>query len=111
MLFDEVIIVTSIILAGVIIGGGVLYVLRVKSRIAQIVIDSLAVFAYLGLFIEAASSIVKTLLDDTVFMTQVHDVLLHPIFLISGSYLGPYGLCFFLCLVSGSSRGRMYEAD
>ncbi|MFC5648087.1 hypothetical protein ACFPYJ_02955 [Paenibacillus solisilvae] len=101
MLADEVIDVIGYILAGAIVGGLVLYLLRVNSRIAQIGIDSLAVLAYLGFFAEAASSVVKTLADDTVFMTQVHDVLLSPVFLISGGYLGPYGLCFLLSLVRG----------
>ena len=47
----------------------------------------------------------KTLLDDTVFMTQVHEVLLSPFFLISGGYLGPYGLS--LLLAQAPAKGQI----
>ncbi|WP_164523077.1 hypothetical protein [Paenibacillus baekrokdamisoli] len=102
MLANEVMIVMGWILAGVIIGGALLYLLRSRSRILQIIIDGLAVLAYLGFFMETASSVLRTLMDGTVFMTQVHEVLLNSIFLISGGYLGPYGLCFLLGLVRKS---------
>ncbi|RAP78622.1 transposase [Paenibacillus montanisoli] len=59
-------------------------------------IDGLAVLAYLGFFAIAAKSVARTLMDGAVFMTQVHEVLLSPIFLASGAYLGPYVFCLLI---------------
>ncbi|SDW82382.1 hypothetical protein [Paenibacillus sp. CF384] len=87
---------TGLVLIGAIIGGLILAVLRAKYEGLRKIIDGLAVLAYLGFFSIAANSVARTLLDDTVFMTQVHDVLLSPVFLGSGAYLGPYGLCMLL---------------
>ncbi|WDV08648.1 transposase [Lysinibacillus irui] len=36
----------------------------------------------------AATSITQIILEDAVFMTTIHAVFLHPIFLITGAYLG-----------------------
>lgn len=55
-------------------------------------LDGLACLAAFVFFVVTASAVMKTLLDDTVFMTEVHSVLLNPSFLISGAYLGPYGV-------------------
>ncbi|SFS50448.1 hypothetical protein [Paenibacillus sp. BC26] len=95
---------TGLVLVGAIIGGFVLAVLRVKYDVFRKIIDGLAVLAYLGFFSIAANSVARTLLDDTVFMTQVHEVLLSPIFLVSGAYLGPYGLCMLLQQVWSRQR-------
>lgn len=38
----------------------------------------------------AATSITQIILEDAVFMTTIHAVFLHPIFLITGAYLGLY---------------------
>ncbi|MCD8510022.1 MAG: transposase [Bacillus sp. (in: Bacteria)] len=44
-----------------------------------------------------ALSIYEVLGDNTVFMTTIHGILLNPLFLISGGYLGIYGI-YLLCL-------------
>ncbi|WP_312506198.1 transposase [Lysinibacillus sp.] len=38
----------------------------------------------------AATSITQIILEDAFFMTTIHAVFLHPIFLITGAYLGLY---------------------
>ncbi|MFF2888861.1 hypothetical protein [Paenibacillus sp. NPDC057967] len=55
-------------------------------------LDGLGCFAAFVFFVAVSGAVLKTLLDDTVFMTEVHSVLLNPAFLISGAYLGPYGV-------------------
>ncbi|QHW33397.1 hypothetical protein GZH47_23110 [Paenibacillus rhizovicinus] len=82
----------GMILLATVVGGALLTWLRIWNRGARRVLDLLAVLAYILFFTEAAHAIMKTLLDDTVFMTQVHEVLLSWPFLISGSYMGPYGM-------------------
>jgi hypothetical protein len=57
-----------------------------------VIIDALGLISFLLLFAEAADSVMRTLLDDTVFMTQVHEVFLSPVFLACGAYLGIYVL-------------------
>jgi hypothetical protein len=86
----------GLILLGSVVGGLLLAWLRHGYGGARWLLDILAVLAYLLFFSESALAVMKTLLDDTVFMTQVHEVLLRPLFLISGGYLGPYGLCLLL---------------
>ncbi|QYR22996.1 transposase [Paenibacillus sp. sptzw28] len=81
-----------LILAGVIIGGGLLFGLRRWKRSLKVIIDALALIAFSLFFAEAAESVMRTLLDDTVFMTQVHEVFLSPVFLACGAYLGIYVL-------------------
>ncbi|GGF98895.1 hypothetical protein [Paenibacillus abyssi] len=53
-------------------------------------LDALGFLALLIVFAIASASIIRTLLDNAVFMTQVHEVLLNPLFIIGGAYLGPY---------------------
>lgn len=43
-------------------------------------------------------SIYKVLIDKTVFMTSIHAILLNPLFLISGAYMGIYVLYRLLLL-------------
>jgi len=85
-----------IIMAGLIIGGCLLYSLCRWKRGLERTVDALAILAYLGFFSLAARSVIRTVLDHTVFMTQVHEVLKDPIFLTCGAYLGPYGLALLL---------------
>ncbi|MDM5317307.1 transposase [Fictibacillus sp. b24] len=49
-----------------------------------------ALFAALTFGNLAAISIQQILHDNTVFMTNIHGVLLNPFFLLAGSYLGVY---------------------
>ncbi|REK75834.1 hypothetical protein [Paenibacillus paeoniae] len=55
-------------------------------------LDGLACLVTFVFFVAVSGAVMGTLLDDTVFMTEVHRVLLNPAFLISGAYLGPYGV-------------------
>lgn len=50
----------------------------------------LAVIAAILFSTIAATSITQIILEDAVFMTTIHAVFLHPIFLITGAYLGFY---------------------
>ncbi|REE86239.1 hypothetical protein A8990_111136 [Paenibacillus taihuensis] len=84
------------VLVGVIIGAVLLIWLRGKSDGVKMLLDGLAVLAYLGFFVLGAASVARTIMDDTVFMTQVHEVFNSPIFLVSGAYLGPYGLALLV---------------
>ncbi|WP_424768056.1 hypothetical protein [Paenibacillus sp. sgz302251] len=60
------------------------------SAMAGRIFDSLAAAALFVGFIIAAAAVAESVIHDTVFMTEVHRVLLNPFFLISGAYLGPY---------------------
>ncbi|AZN42803.1 transposase [Paenibacillus albus] len=84
------------VLVGALLGAVLLIWLRGKSDGVRMLLDGLAVLAYMGFFVVAASSVARTIWDDTVFMTQVHEVLQSPIFLASGAYLGPYGLALLV---------------
>jgi len=64
---------------------------RMSATVSR-VLDGLAVTAIFLFFVTAADAIAQTLMDDTVFMTEVHRVLKNMVFLISGAYLGPYAL-------------------
>ena len=96
MLADEVIAMTAVIIVGTIIGGALLYILGIWNRGVRRAMDGLAALAYAGFFSVTAHSVLRTLLDDTVFMTQIHEVLLSPILLLCGVYLGPYVLSLLL---------------
>lgn len=53
-------------------------------------LNILAVIAAILFSTIAATSITQIILEDAVFMTTIHAVFLHPIFLITGAYLGLY---------------------
>lgn len=78
----------------ILLAGGALlcFWARGNSRTAQIGIDIAAMLAVAGFFVPASAAVIETLADDTVFMTSIHEVLLNPLFLASGAYLGPYAL-------------------
>lgn len=66
--------------------------IRLRYGGGRRLLDLLAAVAYVMFFAEAASAVMRTIADDTIFMTQVHEVLQRSLFLIGGAYLGPYGL-------------------
>ncbi|MBW7474495.1 hypothetical protein K0T92_07035 [Paenibacillus oenotherae] len=82
----------GLLLFGLAGGSFICYWVRKNSRMAQIILDAAAMLAIAGLFIPASAAVIGTLVDDTVYMTQVHEVLLDPMFLLGGAYLGPYAL-------------------
>lgn len=61
-----------------------------RSRKAQLVMDALAAILLFTTFISIAAAIARTMLKGTVFMTEIHAVLLNPVFMIGGAYLAIY---------------------
>jgi hypothetical protein len=55
-------------------------------------IDGLAGAALVVSGTIVGAAVIRTLANDTVFMTEVHGVLLEAAFLIAGAYLGIYGV-------------------
>lgn len=55
-------------------------------------IDGLACTAAVVFGSVAGAAVARTLRNDTVFMTEVHSVLLNEWFLIAGAYMGIYGV-------------------
>lgn len=62
------------------------------SGMASRLFDVVAVVAAFMFFVIAADAIRETIVHDTVFMTEVHEVLVNPFFLGAGAYLGPYAI-------------------
>ncbi|MDQ0061176.1 hypothetical protein [Paenibacillus harenae] len=63
-----------------------------KSASWRRLCDGLAVVAFFLFFVIASSAAASTIMRGTVFMTEVHLVLINPAFLASGAYIGPYTL-------------------
>ncbi|WP_338552294.1 hypothetical protein [Paenibacillus sp. KS-LC4] len=61
-----------------------------RSPKTQLVMDTLAAILLFTTFISIASAVARTMLRDTVFMTEIHAVLLNPVFIIGGAYLAIY---------------------
>ncbi|MBH5317257.1 transposase [Paenibacillus sp. GSMTC-2017] len=83
------IVVVSVVL---VLLSTVIAVLSSKMERARQLFDWVACLAIFIFSINAATAVLRTNLDGTVFMTEVHSVLMNPAFLISGAYLGIYGL-------------------
>ncbi|ANC76325.1 transposase [Fictibacillus phosphorivorans] len=71
-----------------------------KSRLLFNVIAIIAALIFGDL---AAIAIQQIIHDNTVFMTNIHGVLLNPFFLVAGSYLGVY-LIYRLILWTSAER-------
>ncbi|WP_433773705.1 hypothetical protein [Bacillus wiedmannii] len=59
----------------------------------------LHIFAYLALYVLGtviSINIYDVLVQDLVFMTSIHGILLNPFFLIAGAYIGTYTLYLLL---------------
>lgn len=85
-------------------GAALLLWIRTMSAMARRLTDYAGLTALFAVFVLAGSSITETLLHDTVFMTEVHKFLLHPLFLIGTAYLGPYLLARMAAL-AGKEEG------
>ncbi|UVI28665.1 hypothetical protein [Paenibacillus spongiae] len=83
---------TVFLTAGLLLGAGFMYWLRGIGRPWQLIVDGVGVIAYIGFTVEISRTVIRVLADDAVFMTQVHEVLLSTLFLLSGAYIGMYGL-------------------
>ena len=80
---------TFIIISSIIVPALMAYA-SAKSKIAKTLFNSLAVIATLIFGNISAISIYQIIIDDTVFMTEIHAIFLNPFFLITGAYLGSY---------------------
>lgn len=78
--------------AALAVGAVLIGLISRMSGMASRIFDGMAVAAAFLFFVIAADAVVETLVNDTVFMTEVHRVFENPAFLASGAYLGPYTL-------------------
>ncbi|MHA6485240.1 hypothetical protein ACX1C1_25445 [Paenibacillus sp. strain BS8-2] len=76
----------------------VFWLMRLTNEIQRL-IDGLACAALVVFGTIAGAAVARTLANDTVFMTEVHSVLLNWAFLIAGAYLGIYGAARLAYLV------------
>ncbi|MGH0427952.1 hypothetical protein ACQVPL_01490 [Bacillus hominis] len=63
---------------------------------------TLHIFAYLALYVLGtiiSINIYDVLIQNLVFMTSIHGILLNPFFLISGAYIGIYTLYLLLSYI------------
>ncbi|MBP1993318.1 transposase [Paenibacillus eucommiae] len=58
----------------------------------KLLIDGIAVLSGYVFVIITALAVYQIIRDNTVFMTNIHNVFNNPAFLASGAYLGNYGL-------------------
>ncbi|WP_337099626.1 transposase [Paenibacillus sp. YIM B09110] len=82
------------LLSGIGLAAGALLLGWISGRSAGLrrLCDGLAVIAFFLFFVIASAAVATTITRDTVFMTEVHRVLINPVFLASGAYIGPYTL-------------------
>lgn len=64
---------------------------RMSRRVSRIC-DGLAAVSFFMMFSIISAAVVRTILNDTVFMTEVHSILLNPFLLSSGAFIGVYTL-------------------
>lgn len=78
--------------AGLAAGAAAVVWVSRRYRSAGRVLDGIAAAAAFLFFVLSATAVRDTIVHGTVFMTEVHRIFLHPVFLASGAYLGPYFL-------------------
>ncbi len=84
----------------VLAAGAIIIALLIRySSIAGKAIDTIAALAFFTFAVIAADVVRGTLAHDTVFMTEVHRVLLNRWFLASASYVGTYTLARLVLLI------------
>lgn len=71
-----------------------------RSKSALKILDGAGAAAFLLVMTIIGTAVLRTIMNGTVFMTEIHAILLNPIFLTAGSYLSVYvlariGLNFF----------------
>ena len=86
----------AVLVIGLVVGGALICFIRKWKRWLRIIVDTLAVAAYIAFGVESADAIRQTVGDGTVFQTEVHHVFLNDVFLICGAYIGVYGLGFLM---------------
>ncbi|RXJ04295.1 transposase [Anaerobacillus alkaliphilus] len=68
----------------------VMILLQLKWPLFRLLFHILALLSALIFGNISSTSIHEILIDETVFMTNIHGVFLNPVFLITGAYLGLY---------------------
>lgn len=66
--------------------------------------DRIALVALFFALTTAAGAVIRTILHNTIFMTEVHMVLLNPFFIVSGACLSFYWIATALAGVAGIGR-------
>ncbi|MGG0171376.1 transposase [Paenibacillus dokdonensis] len=87
---EEVLALLFLLIAGFIVVPFIMTALAIRSKLVRYVLHLVALLSFY-----TAGSIVTTVVymnrtHETVFTTNVHDVLLNPWFLMTGAYLGLY---------------------
>lgn len=78
------------------------------SPLVSRICDAAAVIAVFAFYVITASAITTTIANDTVFMTEIHRIIVNPVLLASGAYLGPYVLGkMALALLSRSRQANV----
>ncbi|MBU9713186.1 transposase [Evansella tamaricis] len=80
----------------------IMIILSQKSKLFQVSFDLLAILSALIFGNISATSIHEILIDDTVFMTNIHGIFLNPFFLATGAYLGVYTLYLLILRVKAA---------
>ncbi|ALS29314.1 hypothetical protein IJ21_39280 [Paenibacillus sp. 32O-W] len=83
------------------LGAAVLAAARIRGGTLRRLIDGAAALALLVVFAAAAVSIYRTVAGDTVFLTQIHELLLNPAFMAGGAYLAVYALSLLGAITLG----------
>jgi len=60
------------------------------SRRMRKLCDSLAAIGFFVMFTVISAAVARTIWNGTVFMTEVHSILVNPFLLVSGAFVGAY---------------------
>ncbi|QAY66611.1 hypothetical protein [Paenibacillus protaetiae] len=91
--------VTAIVLAA---GSGAMVMWWLRDARAKEWCDYAAAAALFLFIMSVSGSVARTLLHGTVFLTEVHIVLLNPLFMASGAYLALYSIAAAFIYAAGS---------
>lgn len=91
-----------IIGAGLAIAAVIVGWISYRSKLGHSVLGGLAAIAIFLSSTVIATAATRTIMDNTVYMTEIHSVLESPTFIISTGYLMVYGLAR---IVAGIGRG------
>lgn len=88
--------------AGLAIGAVIIGWIGYRSETGRKLLGGLAAIAIFLASTVIATSATRTIIDNTVYMTEIHSVLESPTFIISTGYLMVYGIAR---MVAGIGRG------
>jgi len=83
----------------------IMFYLQNKSRLFRISVNIIAIMATIIAGSIVSTAIVQVLIDDEVFMTTIHAILLNPLFLITGAYLGIF-IIYRLLMLTVNERNH-----